>query len=216
MLARGAGTLDSIAALAPRGRNTDSAVLLRVLTEHVIVFAWLAADPERRFPLWLKDDSKKRLAIHNDWLEGKPPVLDEWPRVWFERVAAVDGVMPDTRTCAAQADEYWLTRLPGVLSRAAPETTFVGQYQAVFRSASSYTHPGLMGLQTFIADAPLGTVVHLEVAHTKELATTMAPVMYALGLHVASASLGWPDPAAINAAVAELAAAAQRPTEGAA
>jgi hypothetical protein len=207
MLARGAGALESIAALAPRGYNTDSAVLLRVLTEHVIVFAWLSADPDRRVLLWLKEDARQRMAMHNDWLEGKPPLLDDWPRVWFERLKAVEGVMPDTRTCALQADECWLSRLPGVLSAATPETTLLGQYQVVFRSTSSSTHAGLMGLQPFIAETSLGTVVDLETSHAKELATTMAPVTYALGLHIASASLGYPEPAAIEAAVAELAAA---------
>lgn len=38
--------LDSQIALVPTGRQTGSPVLLRVLYEHVVVFCWLAIDPE--------------------------------------------------------------------------------------------------------------------------------------------------------------------------
>jgi hypothetical protein len=210
LIARSTGAVESISLLAPHGRSSDEAVLLRVLTEHVIVFAWLAAEPEPRILLWLKEDARQRMAMHNDWLEGAPPLLAAWPRAWFERFKTVDGVMPNLRTCAQQADEFWLTRLPGALPAEHAETTFLGQYQAMFRGASRSVHPGLMGLQTCIAETPQGTVIDVEAPHAKDIAITAAPAVYALGLYIAAAALGWPEPRDIEAAIAEMAAAAQQ------
>jgi len=70
MVARGAGTLEAIAKLAPLGLAADSLVLLHVLFEHVVVSAWLAADPDRNLGLWLKREGGQRLAMHNDWIAG--------------------------------------------------------------------------------------------------------------------------------------------------
>ncbi len=70
MFARGAGTVQAIGKLAPLNREADAGVLLRVLLEHMITFAWLAADEDnKRFALWLK----QRLKMHNDL----PGELDE-------------------------------------------------------------------------------------------------------------------------------------------
>ncbi|HST55230.1 MAG TPA: DUF5677 domain-containing protein [Solirubrobacteraceae bacterium] len=67
MLARGAGTVQAIGKPAPLNREADAGVLLRVLLEHMITFAWLAADEDnKRFALWLKGDSRQRLKMHND------------------------------------------------------------------------------------------------------------------------------------------------------
>jgi len=208
LIARSTGAVESISLLAPYGRSSDSAVLFRVLTEHVIVFAWLAADPETRIPLWLKEDAKQRTAMHNDWIKGAPPLLAEWPLAWFEGLKRVKGKMPDTRGCAAQADKFWRKRLPGVLSAGTPEASFVAQYQTMFRGASRSVHAGLMGLQPCIIETPQGTVIDVEAPHANEHATTAAPVLYALGLYVSAAALGWPDLRDIEVAIAEMAAAA--------
>src|SRR5688572_4863876 len=42
LIARIAGMLDSIAALVPLRRNTDTHILLRALYEHVVMFCWIA------------------------------------------------------------------------------------------------------------------------------------------------------------------------------
>jgi hypothetical protein len=79
----------------------------------------------------------------------------------------------------------------------------------MFRGASRSVHPRLMGLQLCIAETARGTAIDLEAPHAKDIAAPAAPVVYALGLYICSAARGWPEPTAIEAAIAELAAAAK-------
>ncbi len=117
LLVRGACTLEAIGKLADLQRRAEPGVLLRVLLEHMVVFAWLAADPTaERFGLWMKYDSKRRLAMHRDMPDGMPDLLDPHMHALFDGIAGtVEGEFPNLRTCAQQADDHWRTRLAGVL-----------------------------------------------------------------------------------------------------
>ncbi len=53
--------------LEPRGRAVDAGTLLRSLYEHLVHFAWLAADPSTaRIQEWHKHDLQMRLKADND------------------------------------------------------------------------------------------------------------------------------------------------------
>jgi hypothetical protein len=54
LIARATRTLHAIHLLKNGGFEADGYTLLRSLYEHVTRFAWLAVDPPKHLPLWLK------------------------------------------------------------------------------------------------------------------------------------------------------------------
>jgi Family of unknown function (DUF5677) len=205
LLARGAGTVQAITALAPLDREADAGVLLRVLLEHMITLAWLSADPEsRRFFLWFKDDSKKRLTMHNDAPESLGGILPPSLQAFFNDVVArVEEQLPDLRTRAEQADADWVSRLPGVMHPGNDWGSFLGLYQIVFRYTSAFTHAGLLGLSAVIRRPPAGDVVEMETRQGVRSAVRFAPLAFGPGLYVSSVAQGWPNRAALDAIFAE-------------
>jgi hypothetical protein len=199
LLTRAAGTVQAIARLAGLRRQADAGVLLRVLLEHVVMFAWLSAGPgNERFLLWFKNDTHRRLTMHRDAPVGidiLPPAM----KALFEGVMSrVDGKLPDTRTCAREADEYWTSRLPGVMSPENSWGSFLGLYQIVFRYMSSFTHPNLMGLSAVIRRTPEGEVVDMETSDGARSAVAMGTLTFGLGLYVSSVGQGWPSRGSLN------------------
>jgi hypothetical protein len=200
LLVRGAGTLEAIGSLAALERRADAGVLLRVLLEHMIVFAWLSAEPtNERIGRWLKYDSKRRLAMHGDMPEGMPDLLNQQMHAYFDGILqTVEGAFPDLRTCAKQADEHWRTRLPGVLHPGNEWGSFLGLYQVVYRFTSAPTHAHLLGLQSVIQQTPDGEVIDMEPRSDRQPAVCMAPIAYTLGLYVSSAAQRWPAKESLN------------------
>lgn len=194
LLVRGACTLEAIGKLAALERRAEPGILLRVLLEHMIVFAWLSAEPtNERIGRWLKYDSKRRLAMHRDMPEGMPDLLNEQMQAYFDGIRrTVEGEFPDMRTCAKQADEHWNTRLPGVLHPGNDWASFLGLYRVVYRLMSAPTHAYLLGLQHVIKKTPDGEVIDMEPRSDQQPAVYMAPIAYTLGLYVSSAAQGWP------------------------
>jgi hypothetical protein len=201
MLARGAGTVQAITALAPLDREADAGVLLRVLLEHMITLAWLSADPDRqRFILWFKDDSQKRLTMHNDTPESLGGLLPPGMQALFSGVVArVEGKLPDLRTRAQQADADWVSRLPGVMHPGNDWGSFLGLYQIVFRYTSAFTHAGLLGLSAVTRRTATGDVVEMETRQGIRSAVRFAPLAFGLGLYVSSVAQGWPSREALDA-----------------
>jgi hypothetical protein len=216
LLARGAGTVQAIAALAPLDREADAGVLLRVLLEHMITFAWLSADPDgRRFMLWFKEDSKRRLAMHNDLPESLREIgggyLPADMHTFFSGVSTmVEGAAPDLRTRAEQADTDWASRLPGVMHPDNDWGSFLGLYQVVFRYTSAFTHAGQLGLNVVTRRTPTGDVVEMEMRQGVHSAVRMAPLTLGLGLYVSSVAQGWPTKDALDAIFRALAAGPER------
>jgi hypothetical protein len=60
-LARIARTAEALSVLVPLGARLDAMDLARNLLEHVACMAWIAADPDTRFDIWLKKDYSSRL-----------------------------------------------------------------------------------------------------------------------------------------------------------
>lgn len=199
LLTRSAGTVQAIARLAGLRRQADAGVLLRVLLEHVVMFAWLSADSDnKRFLVWFKNDTHRRLSMDRDAPVGidiLPPAL----KAFFEGVMSrVEGKLPDTRTCARQADEFWTSRLPGVMSPENSWGSFLGLYQIVFRYMSSFTHPNLLGLSAVIKRTPEGEVVDMETSDGARSAVAMGTLTFGLGLYVSSVAQDWPSEESLN------------------
>lgn len=209
MLARGAGTVQAIGKLAPLDREADAGVLLRVLLEHMITFAWLAADEEnKRFALWLKGDSKQRLKMHNDLPSELDELLPAPLKALFDGiVGGVDGELPDLRALAQCADADWGPRLPGVLQPGVEWASFLGLYRIVYRYLSGFTHAGLLSLNAVIKRGTVGgDIVAMETHDGERSAVGLAPLVFGLGLYVSSEAQGWPERQTIDAIFNEAAA----------
>jgi hypothetical protein len=141
--ARTTDDLFAIMNLGLLGLHADAAALLRVMADHVIAFAWLAADedPPARHNAWLRAGLKQawRQKEHVECLGGKftrpPPPVDyvDAPVPWLDSAAAA-------RAC----DDYWEPFLEGAIRRGSINS-FEGIYATVFRQASSYVHPTPVG-----------------------------------------------------------------------
>ncbi len=202
MLARGAGTVQAIGKLAPLDREADAGVLLRVLLEHMITFAWLAADEDNeRFALWLKGDSKQRLKMHNDLPDELDELLPAPLKALFDGiVGGVDGELPALRVRAECADADWGPRLPDVLQPGIEWGSFLGLYRIVYRYLSGFTHAGLLSLNAVIKQGRVGgDIVTMETHAGERSAVGMAPLVLGLGLYVSSEAQGWPEKQAIDA-----------------
>ena len=62
--------------LRPDGAHNDASRLLRSLYDHIVTFAWLAADPPTRLALWRKEDLEERLTtgLARKVMRGLDPV----------------------------------------------------------------------------------------------------------------------------------------------
>lgn len=201
-LARITRTAEALATLVPLGARLDGIDLARGLLEHVAVLAWLGADLERRFPLWLKRDYSSRVkrddAIRariadrekTRWPEEPLPASD---REYFERfVAATPGKMPALAKVCGQADEYWLGRYPGGLANHR-SMSFADQYAFVYDAYAWMAHPRLIGLQSFWEMKAQWTVVHPnEVEHRAHDPLHMGQLLYSHGVLIFAMLAGVP------------------------
>src|SRR4051812_39094485 len=77
MLARMAGTAESIVALIPERRATDAGVLVRTMLESMVTFAWIGIDSASHAPARLRWDRRQRLKADNDVRASGAPALLE-------------------------------------------------------------------------------------------------------------------------------------------
>ncbi len=146
------GTLQSILRLGEAGLHEDSAALVRVMTEHLIVFGWLLADPypPSRTNAW-KNDDLRLINVSRESLQ----------RLGAEVEASPTGLTTSTKlvnaeTAAHQCDEFWAPKLAPFV-KAGTLNSFSGLYAAVFRGASPYVHPSLRGSIGFFTTPKSGT-----------------------------------------------------------
>jgi uncharacterized protein DUF5677 len=206
LIARATGSLESILTLAPLHRETDAGTLLRSLYEHVTTFAWLGADPsEDRMRRWDKADMSELRMMDNDLRASGVQFLRPKARRKLERSlaeASSSKNMPSLLDRAEAADAHWSGKItclrgPGTLE------SFRGLYAVGYRSLSVFAHPssrGLTPVMTGLDDGP--AVIQLDERH-EDRAGPLRPAIdvYALGLHVCAATLGWPTQRDIDAIV---------------
>jgi hypothetical protein len=186
--------------LRPDGAHNDASRLLRSLYDHVVTFAWLAADPLPRLALWRKEDLKERLKIHREFETVGEQLLSDADREQMERdVARIEGNAPDLASKAAMADKHWIPRIGGAL-RPGSLSSFRGFYTILFREHSGLVHATMRGLNHVTIDlAPPRKRVVLEAPLEESNPYGMATVVYGIGLLVAAQTLAWPDAEEINA-----------------
>jgi Family of unknown function (DUF5677) len=203
LIARATESLEAILALAPLHRDADAAILLRSLYEHVTTFAWLSANPcEERMREWDKSDVIALLRMDVDCQIVGEQFLSEEDRSKFEQVLAKasGSSMPSLLDRATAADAHWSGKIAWLHGSAALES-FRGVYAVAYRATSAIAHPSSTGLDPVMTGGDDGrTVIQLDKRHEGR-GGPFAPaiVVYALGLHVCCAALGWPAKDEIDA-----------------
>jgi hypothetical protein len=194
LLAHATSSLRSIVfRLRPDGAHNDASRLLRSLYDHVVTFAWLAADPPPRLALWRKEDLKQRLKIQREFAAVGEQLLPDADREQMERdVARIKGNAPDLASKATMADRHWMPRIDALQPHSL--RSFRGFYTILFREQSGLVHATMRGLNHVTIDlAPPRKRVVLEGPLGESSPYSMATVVYGIALLVAAESLGWPD-----------------------
>lgn len=208
LLSRAATTLRHVFDAGPGGRQAvDAATLGRSLFEHVVHFAWLGADPSaERLQAWRRVDLVARRTADNDTRTVGVELFTDTQRAALEdQIAGLNG--PDRLNLAdlaVAADKHWAGRLPGLYDHT-DTSSFRGLYAVLYRSYSPTAHPTMQGLNPVVEDvSPTRRRVVIEKPAIEDRGPFgMATVVFALGLFIAAATLGWPDLARVNAAFAD-------------
>lgn len=200
LLSRMAGTLEAVLDLQHAQRETDSGTLLRSLYEHVVHFAWLAAQPDAgRLKRWREYDDLMHLRAIIDARAYGIELSDDDPDKIKARLTELRGKELKTDQLAAEADEYWAALLPGVNDH--PERTFRGLYATLYRHFSGgMAHPSRRGLnRVYDTLSPTRRRVHLEGKYQSNGPYGLATLIFAFALFAAGRSIGWPADEEIHA-----------------
>jgi hypothetical protein len=147
MLARTASILDSVTALAERGRLADAEVALRTLYVHVTTFCWTAIDPADHVEAWHQNTEAmwRVFSDESEELFGIKVLDDETVADFASRRLKSIGQL------AQDVDAFWPDHIDAF--RRHPETgkkeilTFSGLYTAIFRTTSRIAHAEVDSLQ---------------------------------------------------------------------
>lgn len=203
LLSRMITTLRHVMQLAPLGRGVDAGILVRSLYEHVVHFAWLAADPsDARLQAWIKDDLQSRLTADNDARQHGEQLYTDEARAALKR--QIDGMEGDPLVLvnlAAAADKAWKGKLDAVGHKPGTKLSFRGLYAIVYRNYSAGAHPSYRGLNPVVQDVTeTRKRVVLEGPYEGGGPYGLSTVIYSLALYVAASSLGFPDTDSIESA----------------
>jgi hypothetical protein len=152
-MARFGDQLSSMAVLIERHHYTDAALVLRSIYESCVMFCWISADPDARFPLWMDHSERGRSVAINEANErfGIEVPEDEIDRVDRGRdLRRLDGVA----NLARVADEHWSERIDAFRPiRRGPEglLTLSGFYTAVYRAISRAAHAEAESIDPVVA-----------------------------------------------------------------
>jgi Family of unknown function (DUF5677) len=203
LLSGAVSTVESISFLSRQERESDCNSLLRDLVDRAIVFAWLAADPAKRVPIWEKEDMRKRIAMDSAVKKFGALVLEpEWRAELEARIkeSKVQN-LPKTEQLAQKADEYWRERVRFFRDVVPNGNVFEMIYAGVFRWLSGFTHAAPAAISCVLRDTPKERVVILEPTTGPQRAVSFASLAFALILFIASEALGCPSASDTHAAV---------------
>jgi hypothetical protein len=221
-VARIARTAESLSALVPLGARLDAIDLARSVFDHVLHLAWIGADSEARFPIWLKKDFqsrldydkkvRKRLTSGTESRWSEQPLSDEDRAAYRAHVRAVGRDLPGLPQMAIEADQHWLSRYPAGLANSRT-MSFVDQYEHIYDAYSWMAHPRLTGLQAFWDFLPQWTIVRThEVGDRAHDPLHMGQLLVGHGVLMSSLIRGVPSMAHVLEALsrnADLAEAAR-------
>jgi hypothetical protein len=193
LMARILRSLDAAAALTEAGRLTDATTVLRSLYEHVVHFAWLAAEPSAaRIEEWRRLDLLQRLKADDDCASVGHPLFEPEARQAMEtQLAEMTGRDLDLAAIATAADKAWAGKVRG-LDAHTEAGSFRGLYAIVYRGYSATAHPGYRSIHPVVDELPTGGQhVHLDDSETHRSNLGMGCVLVAFALAIARESLGW-------------------------
>jgi hypothetical protein len=153
LFSRATSTLRHVFDAARGGQSVDAATLGRSLYEHVVHFAWLAADPSAaRLQEWRKADLVQRLKADNDARSVGVPLVDDQARAQLQaQVDAMTGNDLVLANLAIAADKHWAGKLPG-MGTYRQTSSFRGMYAILYRNYSGTAHPSYIGLNHVVED----------------------------------------------------------------
>lgn len=199
-LARLTRTAEALSMLVPLEARLDAMTLARNLLEHVACMAWIAADAETRFEVWLKKDYsarldydkelRRRIAMNKAGRWPEQPLADRDRMAFQKHVRKVQADFPGLPKMFEQADDYWLPRYPADLANHRT-MSLVDQYTHIYDAYSWMSHPRLVGLQSFWNHRPQWTVVHAhEVGDRSHDPLHMGQLLVGQGLLIEAMSRG--------------------------
>jgi hypothetical protein len=193
MTVRMTDTVRSLLAIIDTGTDTDGMILLRALYEKIVIFCWIAANPEPNLTAWIDNAKVNRRKFHNDALGfGLSLYADE-------ELAEAAGLkpLPPLADLALNVDAYWGPLLEGFRSRKGSWDndllTFRGLYMT-YRLASRDVHAQPESLEDYGDFAAYPITIKFP---TRSNIPGILPVgisLFAQALVVCHDAVGWPDP----------------------
>ncbi len=178
-------------------REQDAGMLLRRVYEHLVLFAWIAINPEANAKRWVADDYKYRILIHD---ELKCELLDDTTYKAFVDYKTRNKPMPNLLVRATEADAYWLPQL----SDKTP--SLVSLYTTIYRATSANVHPTPRSLFAYVnpggATGNFAIGLNTRSPVMNQSAYVCAPAAFAMMLLVAEKVLKFPSAAQVYKAYA--------------
>ncbi|HSY22816.1 MAG TPA: DUF5677 domain-containing protein [Polyangiaceae bacterium] len=179
----------------PDEHEAEAGMLLRVLYEHVVLFAWLATDPATHLPQWVRYDREYRIKADNNLRDIGRSGLGAEVRTMIEAERdSVEKRWPGIESFAGHADRFWAQRMKE-FERCALRDMYVG----IYRQYSPLVHGMPESLQRIV-----GPGAQLNASRVGEIslpaqtnAFTLMPITLALGLLVSAHTLGFPERAKV-------------------
>ncbi len=163
LIARVLGTADALLCLALE-RAADSTVLARSLYEHAITLAWVTGNADEaldRIALLQRDDNEHRGKADREFTELRDEgILTKKNREMIAQAMKQAGrrKLPPLTERARIADAEWGERF-GLGSAGNPLASLRAAYTTLYRFASAFAHPTLLGLNPVMERTPAATVV---------------------------------------------------------
>jgi len=200
MIVRMADTVRSIMVLSSLGLDGDAMTLLRALYEQVVVYCWIASEPDGHLLRWVSDAEWHQLRLHHDALAFGQEVVT---KSQVEKAKNAEK-LPDVAQLAEAADKYWSARISafrppkGKPAMPADILNFRGLYVAIYRIASRSTHAKPHALDPYCDYDSYPNIVNLAKHEPTSYPSLMVP-LYAQALLVCHHELKWPDPETVIA-----------------
>ena len=194
MTVRMADTVRSLLAVMDAGADADGKILLRTLYEQVVIFAWIAIDPEPHLEAWIDDAKVQRRKLHNDCLAFGIELLSENELAEWADLKE----LPALCDLALKVDAHWGPLLQGFRTRRfdgdpADLLTFRGLYMA-YRLASRETHAQPESLDAYADFAAYPNRIAFPARTDRPDMLSIGISLFAQALVVGHDAVGWPDP----------------------
>lgn len=192
MIARCLYLAESIRLVA--NREPDANILARSLWEHVVLFAWISADPKPRYLRWVAKGAESELNLNADAVaHGFPAMPPEEERALVahvERGKALGHIRLKTSAMAQEADDYWSQRQS--IGSIFELKRFGTDHAVYFRGFSRDAHPSGTGLTWFTGGELEGEIAitrpgDVEADHLLDAAGAILTAL----LLLAEPVLGW-------------------------